>query len=86
MGTGLVGRLGLRLGFVFDARHDPGAVSSAGRQDTAAALDPLPNGWKIELTLRNQSDETFSQVVATVCLQLPASGGFEDPNPLSQLR
>lgn len=46
----------------------------------ASAVDPLPSGWLLELTLRNQSEETFSHVVGTVCLQLPASGGFEDPD------
>ena len=33
MRTGLVGRIGLRLGLVSATRHDLGAVSSAGRQD-----------------------------------------------------
>ncbi len=46
----------------------------------AASVDQLPGGWKTELTLRNQSEETLPHVVGTVCLQLPASGGFEDPD------
>ncbi len=54
-------------------------VTPNGQLSVAVAVKRIELGWMATLTIRNQSDTTWSDVVAAVCLLLYGSGEFRDP-------
>ena len=55
-------------------------LSPDGRLSLAVSVERIDTGWLASLTVGNQTDDVWSNVVCPVCLLLRASGQFEDPD------
>ena len=54
-------------------------IVARGQLSVSVTVERINLGWVAALTVGNQTDKTWSEVVCPVCLLLHASGTFQDP-------